>query len=187
MDFSDLLFIAVFVIIIVSQIVKQSQKKAKPAGRQAESAKPGLKKVLIDIITDIRKQMEESAQSASGKPTGRVPGWEDIISPPGGGREIPANEPESRKIAESRPKPIHGPVSREVDFDERRTVTSEREARVRRIEELRLKKGKPGVAPLSIQQPDMGFMPEDKWSAEDLRNAVIWNEILSPPLGLREF
>jgi len=185
MDFFDFLFLMVFILIIAVNIAKQlkkTSKPAKPTGRRPAATGTGWKKALNDILKDIREQMEKGAEPPAGKPARGRLSWEDIILPDGKTSEMPGKAPEQRETVKARPKPM--PMEAEVI--EIKTLGTGKEMPAVQMEDLRLKKARSDAMSRGISQPDMGMMPEDRWSVEDLRNAVIWHEILSPPLGLRD-
>lgn len=183
MNFFDLLFAVVFILIIVSNIAKQMKKTPKPTGQQPAETRTGWKKALDDILRDIREQMEAGAEPVTGGPKKGRLSWEDIIPAENENREVAAEQAQPQRVANARPTP----AIETADIVEIRTLTPERDARIRRIEEIRLKKAGPGVMSMGIGQPETAVMPESGWSVEELKNAMIWHEILSPPLGLRDF
>jgi hypothetical protein len=184
MDFFDFLFLIVFILIIAANIAKQLKKTPKPTGRQAAPVKTGWRKALDDVLKEIREQMEKGVEPVAGKPTRGRLSWEDIILPESENKEFPVKETEPQKTVKARPMPT--PI--DADVVEMRTLAPEKKTSAMRMEEILLKKTRSGVMSTAAGQPDMGMMPEPegRWSVEDLRNAMIWHEILAPPLGLRD-
>jgi hypothetical protein len=190
MDLGDLIFFVIFIIIVVSNIIKQT-KKAKQSGKTPESTqaetKTGWRKVVDDILKDVRAQMEQNAGSADGKP-GRPPlTWEDLILVEPEEKQIPKKEIQPTAAVKTLPVGTPEASGRDADFDELRGQVREgsewswekEQVRETKISRRKIK---------SLPEPSAaGDMSGEYLTDEDLANAVVWHEILSPPLGLRNF
>ena len=187
MDLGDFVFFIIFIIIIVSNIFKQVRKQKKSSDTQPVEAKTGWKKTIDDILKDIRAQVEQSAEPASGEPARRRSGWEDLILVESEERKIPQHESRQQPAVKMRPKSIPEAAGRDADFDELRGLGPEVAQRERATRRVREKKSLRGIKEPSLKLPVAASIYGAELSSEDLKNAVIWHELLSPPLGLRNF
>jgi hypothetical protein len=185
MDLGDFVFFIIFIIIIVSNIVKQVRKQKKVPDAQPAETKTGWKKTFEDILKDVRTQMEQSDAPSPMEPSRRPSGWEDLILVENEERQIPKKEDQQTAV-KMRSKPISEAPGRESDFDELRVQGLEVEKRdkgTRRTKERDF----PRVTKRQLSaRPSAARVSETNLSVEDLKNAMIWHEILSPPVGLRE-
>jgi hypothetical protein len=186
MDFGDLVFFIVFAIIIISNILKQLKKFGKKTEENKKPVKKtGLKNILETMLEEARKQMEASAgPESAGTPLKQKSGWEDIIS---GGDLIsgqPAEAPEKvEPVKEMTPPPL---ISEEAARTVRKTVQPD-ESQFQYVETKKEKPKKSGFGEHPGYCTDAGLTgSSSQLSAQELRNAVIWSEILASPLGLRD-
>jgi hypothetical protein len=185
MDLGDLIFFIIFIIIVVSNIVKQAKKSRKTPDIAPAKAKAGWKKVLEDIIKDARAQMEQRTESVPGQ-SGRPPlNWEDLMAPEPEERPLPQKESQPQAPAKIRPRTFPEAPGRESDFDDFRGLGPEADGREGENKRVKEKKSPRGMRRTLPEQPVAARTSGANLTVEDLKNAVIWNEILSPPLGLR--
>ncbi|MDO9262902.1 MAG: hypothetical protein Q7U02_02970 [Desulfosalsimonadaceae bacterium] len=189
MDFGDIFFIAVFIIIIVSNVYKQMKKaRLNTSGGEAPVKKPGWKTALELVLEEARKQMEnqakqEPAEAMAGRPTG----WEGILqSAPDVNPSEESAQPEKIQMVHGDMKLSRAGVSGKppLRLRERQVPATERIA-----DTLKERMVKPG--PAAVEKKDYYAVAADKktpqiLSQEALRNAVVWAEILAPPVGLRD-
>jgi hypothetical protein len=187
MDLGDLIFFVIFIVIVASNIFQQARKNRKSRDTGAAPAKTGWRKALEDMIRDAREQMEPGAGTASSKP-GRPPlSWEDLIGPEPEESPFLQTQSEPEPPVLGRPRSVSEAPGREADFDELGAKGAEAlawdwdkahdaENQSRRLERMR-----------KARQPEAERTTETYLNEDDLENAVIWHEILSPPLGLRSF
>ncbi|MCU0598256.1 MAG: hypothetical protein MUE70_03230 [Desulfobacterales bacterium] len=185
MDLGDLIFFGIFIIIVASNIFKQVKKSKKAPDTPPVKAKTGWKKILEDIINDARAQMEQNAEPASGKP-GRPPlSWEDLILAEPEEKPLPHTVGKPKADVKMQPVSVSEASGREADFDELRGKGPEiLDGDWDRVDfkdnpPPRIKK-----RPLP-EHPETVLLSQASLNDDDLKNAVIWHEILSPPLGLR--
>jgi hypothetical protein len=187
MDLGDLVFFVIFIIIIASNIIKQVKKQKKATDAQPAEAKTGWKKTMEDILKDIRTQMEQNVEPASGKP-GRPPlGWEDLIGPEPEERQLPQKETQPQATVRMHPRPVPDPPGRGADFEELRGKGPEALKGDWDKKSIMEKKTRRAMKKPTSALPAPGSLSKTNLPGEDLINAVIWHEILSPPLGLRNF
>jgi hypothetical protein len=187
MDLGDLVFFVIFIIIVVSNIVKQVKKQKKATGALPAETKTGWKKTMEDILKDIRTQIEQGAEPPSGEPSRRPSGWEDLILAETKEKQIPQKESQQQPAVKMRQKTIPEASRRESDFDELRGQGPEADSRESENKRVKEKKFPRGMRRTLSEKPVATRMSGAKLTVEDLKNAVIWHEILSPPLGLRNF
>lgn len=206
MDFGDLVFFLIFIIIIVTNIIGQVKKsrrsqggpggaeegrlesKTRPElGDAKSSPKTGWRQVLDDILVEVREQAQTRSRpdADSEDPAFRQPsGWDVLMG-------------ETEKKRDRGTPPLTG---RETA---RKAVTKDR--KVSMAPAPRAKRAAP-YSTLNRQRPERISYTPAYWSEEhrkteakghyrgparrriplqDLRNAIIWHEILSPPVALR--
>ncbi len=166
-----IIFFIFFIIVIISNIGIQVKKaRPKSADGGTPDKKPGWKGALEIILEEARKQMENQAkQESSGVPASRPSGWEGILSTPAPDA-VPLEDmarpetikPEAPKPEKSQKTLRQAPVVEEPVIDRPLFLARKEDEAVAAGHE----------------------MPQ-KFSREALRSAVVWAEILAPPLGLR--
>jgi hypothetical protein len=186
MDLGDFVFFIIFIIIIVSNIVKQVRKQKKEPDAKPAETKTGWKKTFEDILKDVRTQMEQSDAPSPMEPSRRPSGWEDLILVETEERHLPQKQ-DQQPAVKMRPKPISEAPGRESDFDELRGQGLEVENRDRGTRRAKERDFPRGIKRQLSVRPSSARVSDANLSVEDLKNAVIWHEILSPPVGLREF
>ncbi|MFP3999568.1 MAG: hypothetical protein ACLFUN_06960 [Desulfobacterales bacterium] len=181
----SLLFFLVLIVIIISNIarIKKKQMSAaeqKEQPRQQESDwKKNLKNILAEMQGEIQGTPGQARKSAPQK--GRSTGWEDILS----AEDLAGEKTESSSPpVESRPEARRQPVSLE---------------RGKTLIESRSSKGwtpeaRMGKTQRPIPAPPLAGMAGDvrrkvrslRISRNELRKAIVWYEVLGPPMSLRD-
>jgi len=178
----------VLVIIIISNLVRV-QKKLKTAapGEGEEKAQPGgWKRRLRDTWEQVKKEMEAPAGDAQTRESGRrrPSGWEDLMPAQKPGEEK-SEQPQAPARAEAPPsRPRHEPVraGRGQTLIESRSLEGRTpEARVGKTER------RAPAPPLKGPGEALKHRPHRlELSREKVRHAVIWYEVLGPPMSLRD-
>jgi hypothetical protein len=196
MDFGDIFFIVVFIIIIVSNVYKQMKKaRLKASGGEAPVKKPGWKGALETILEEARKQMENQAKKESGDvPAGHPTGWENVLtqplpesSPPKYPSKDDKAEPEALKPEKSIKEKAATLKSQEVGKPPLRSWEKIYSVPERTADGLSKITGMPEPVPVPKDYyADKTVKKRPQHLSQDaLRNAVVWAEILAPPVGLR--
>ncbi|MFW6011930.1 MAG: hypothetical protein ACOC8R_02485 [Desulfosalsimonas sp.] len=181
-----LIFILVLIVIIVSNIVR-IQKKQKDAAAQRdqhetpeETRQTGWKKNFRDMFAEMQGDTLQKQGSAPRQ--GRSAGWEDLLS----SKDSAGKEPEKAADHDKqRPAPRQKPAS-EKQWG--RTLIESR-SREGWTPEARM-----GKTQRPIPAPPLAGMAGDvrkkarslRISRKELRKAVIWYEVLGPPMSLRD-
>jgi len=164
MDFDTLIFILVVLAIIISNIKKvlaESKKEGK-----TEKTDP-LQKILSKIIARIQKEIIPEAKGFGSKESGakgsdKISGWESIV-----GEELPVMEEGDEEDY----------IPLETDAPELEVIEEPKPALEEKIETR------------EVSLPRTEDIPEPWVSvnkASELRKAIVWSEIIAPPVGLRE-
>lgn len=208
MDLGDLVFFLIFIIIIITNIIGQVKKSRRPPvgsdkaeeGRFESKTRPepgdaqamsktGWRQVLDDIITDVREQAQ--ARQGPGVPEGDAPafrqpsGW-DLLMGQIEKEQAPKPQPRPKREAAGKPDAKIGTVSPVPASGAKRMAH---------------------YSPAGRHRPERSIYTPAYWSDEQrataakghyrgpacrriplhgLRNAIIWHEILSPPVALRD-
>ncbi len=169
MSFDSLIFILVIVAIILSNVFKMIKKTSDTGG--AKMQKPsatGWKKKVSDVLAQIKEEMRKAAEQQTGeKPSGRGTGWEQVM--------VPSPRPDERGVKDT-------PELRQ---------TFEEAIKKPYPPEPGPEMSVPGLP--SYAAPATGAMYEQHRkqravviNRRNLRQAVIWSEILAKPVGLRD-
>ncbi|MCF8110245.1 MAG: hypothetical protein K9J85_02045 [Desulfobacteraceae bacterium] len=185
-----LFFLLVLIIIIVSNIARMQKKQKNAAAQQnqqettEEIRETGWKKNLRDLFVEMQGGIQGDPQQKrrSASREGRFAGWEDLLS----SKDSAGKEPET---AADHDKP--GPAARpEPGFQRHRSRTLiESRSREGWTPEARM-----GKTQRPIPAPPLAGMAGDvrrkarslQISKKELRKAVIWYEVLGPPMSLRD-
>ncbi len=186
MDLGDLIFFLIVIVIVASNFFKQIKKPPKKSPDQTQAAKKrGVKHVLEDILKDIQTQMEPGAETSSQRPGRGSLQWEDLILMEPENNVPPQSKQPPTESPPVRSKPVAGSIRQEAEFDELRGKGPESlewdwdhgDAPKKQTRQVTQKP----LMETPIEEPVLDFILPDG----DLKNAIIWSEILSPPLGLR--
>ena len=188
MDFGDIFFIAVFIIIIVSNVYKQMKKaRLNTSGGETPVKKPGWKTTLELVLEEARKQMEDQAkQEPAEAMAGRPSGWEGILqSAPDVNPSEESVRPEKIQTVPGDMKPSRADVSGKPALGLRGKQAPATERIADTLKE-RMVKPEPAGAEKDYYAAAADKKMPQKLSREALRTAVVWAEILAPPVGLRD-
>jgi hypothetical protein len=166
MGLDDIFTIFVILIIVVSFIKNAFLKKSDPSKKQS-----GLGKMISDIITQIREENAEVQTNAEHQTAGT--GWESSR-----GYEDETDYDVELKSVKRVPKEI-----------KKETGLSSIKRKQELIKQMQMngKLARPvagGQRRTSQAEPSTGGSME--LSVRNLHNAIIWSEILSPPVALRK-
>ena len=168
MDFESLIWAVIFLIYIASVVLKRIRSSSKAKKKAAATTRTGWKEKLTkfqrqiqDMFSDFMKQMQQEVEAAKKKDSEKETGWEKLLPPKDDEPEPVAEQIELMDVSPDRPRKI---VGEEIAF---------------RWEDAAEKKEPvvPEKEPLAKDLP---------YGIQDLRRAVIWSEILAPPVALRE-
>lgn len=207
MDFGDLVFFLIFIIIIITNIIGQVKKSRRPPGGSGEpeegrlesktrpepgdvksSPKTGWRQVLDDILVEVREQAQTRSRpdADSEDPSFRQPsGWDVLMgetekkrdhgTPPLTGRETAGKAAtKDRKVS-----PASAPrAKRAAPYS---SLNRKRPERISYTPAYWSEEHRQTEAKGHYRGPARRRIP-----LQDLKNAIIWHEILSPPVALRD-
>ena len=185
MEFNGMILLAAlwFLLSLISRAQRKPQQGQRPRPREPMRPRPLPSTLdatqqegnrLELVLRELQRSLEQ----------GSLPDWAEE---PGAPVEHPA-EPESIE-AEPEVRSLEGEVRREV----RRRVDQDDEAadiEARRIQAAAARDTVSGKRERAVMDPQIRQQPADHTAAraytpQQLRDAVIWREILGPPVGLR--
>ena len=166
MGFDDILTFLFFLIVIVSAIRNAFLKKPDSSKKQS-----GLGKMISDFITQIRDELAEAQTSAEQQAGGT--GW--AVPGPYENELNNVFETKSEKSAAKKIKKETSPISIKRN-NELRNQTQKKEKLAGEMKEGRRRSSQLWLPACEVMKP----------SVSNLRNAIIWSEILSPPIALRK-
>lgn len=185
-----LFFLLVLIIIIVSNIARMQKKQKDAAAQQdqhktfEETRNTGWKKNLRDMFAEMQGEVQRDTQQKQGSAPhqGRSTGWKDLLS----FEDSADKEPET---AADHDKP--GPASRQKPVSEKQWGRTLIESRSREgwTPEARMGKTQRPIPapPLAGKAGDVRRKTRSlQISRKELRKAVIWYEVLGPPMSLRD-
>lgn len=207
MDFGDLVFFLIFIIIIITNIIGQVKKsrrspsasgeaeegrfesKTRPeSGETSSPAKTGWRQVLDEILVEVREQAparRRTAQKDEGAASRQPSGW-DLLMENIEKEEAPAPVPRPKRENVRKPAAKAGKDTPAPVYGTKRTslytpVSRERPERISYTPAYWSEEQRKTGAKSHYRGPAVRRMP-----IRDLRNAMIWHEILSPPVALRD-
>jgi hypothetical protein len=169
MKFEHLIWIIIFLVYVVSAIIKKVRAASKTNEKGISKRLPKWKEKLNKFMSQVKQEIETAKQEDLEKETG----WE---------RFLPREDDE--------PELAMADVTLEDLEPIRKETPPEKVVRV--LEKTPSPKIKPApvkVVAESIEPTVLGkeILPKDlEFGIQDLRKAVIWSEILAPPLALRD-
>lgn len=179
----SLIILLVVVIIIITNIVRLQKKLKDPAPAKQQKQEGGWKKNLRDLLAE----MQGDTQTSSGKRRkpppgqGRSTGWEDLLST----EDLPEKEPETAPSPAETPSP---PREKAEPAGRGRTLIESR-SREGLTPEARIGETERREPAPPIAGPDLTahrYPRRLQISRQELRRAVIWYEVLGPPMSLRD-
>jgi len=181
MDIDTLIFILVFLAVVISNIkrILTEGKKKKDAEQPEQKGQPGktdflqklVEKVVSRIQEEVAPQVKET-RSREAEP-GKLSGWDAIV-----GRED-SFEPSYDEEDVHEEHDEHGYVPLELDEEELSEI-KEPEKEVPPQPEVVLTPEEPSD-PEQYPEPTPSV-----YSVRELQKAVIWSEIIGPPVALKE-
>ena len=169
MKFEHLIWIIIFLVYVVSAIIKKVRAASKISEKGIAKRLPKWKEKLNKFMSQVKQEIDTAKQEDLEKETG----WE---------RFLPREDDE--------PELAMADVTIEDLEPIRKKTPPEKVVRV--LEKTPSPKIKPApvkVVAESIEPTVSGkeILPKDlEFGIQDLRKAVIWSEILAPPLALRD-
>lgn len=165
-NFIPIIFVLIFIFSILSR--KKARKDARTGGKPAPTG--SLAQRLNAFLTDVQKRIEQEAAAAKGTPD--VSGWSQLVDDDEEesleGLVLEADE--RVVMPPPAPKPSPPPKRRE-------------QSRIRRVQDVAApprQKPEPAPAAKTVQRRSRGF------DRAALRRAIVWSEIIGPPVALRE-
>ncbi|MEW6077642.1 MAG: hypothetical protein AB1724_07520 [Thermodesulfobacteriota bacterium] len=213
MDMDTLITVVFVAVIIAFQLFGSIAGRLLKQGRSAPGQSEKKEGLLTRVGREIQRAMEEAAAkqreaSHDDAPPDRVREEEKTVVDEGPGKKpAPATRrPAPRRTAPTRPaikKPERRTPAVSAPSVARSVVRKqEKPAAVESVQEDKalmadIRQGlleaaapdKPGVSPAMTGQDGpalAGIEPGNGYEADDLRRAVVWSEILAPPVALRE-
>ena len=198
MDFESFIWIIIFLIYVASVIWKRVRSASK-AGEKVTAKKPsGWKEKLVEFRSQFQKkaggflaQIQQEMEAAQQKDSKKETGWEKFLLPKD---DEPVPAAKKTEMMDVSPEPIQREIKADVTPEyvepiRKETVFQKMEQPVKATPSLKRKpfvekdvaeKKEPAVSEKEIFKKDMPY------GIQDLRRAVIWSEILAPPLALRD-
>ncbi len=174
MNFEILFLVFIVGVMIISRILKQL---ARTSGENGKKPASGWRKALDNFLEEIRREMEKGKQAPpapEGAPRPRDYWWEDLMpegeAPGRERREDPGEAADSEKAA------AHTSQSRDG---------GEKDAPGDGFSRPWGREARP-EPPVKQKPPAMAHEKRSPMSRRDLRNAVVWSEILGRPVALRD-
>ncbi len=156
MKFENLIWVILFLVFMVFIFLKKTRAASKSEGGGVGKSRTGLKGKLDEFLSRIKAEIKAANPQGSNEQTG----WEEYLP-----QEVDGVKP---VLDESPPERIEPVI-------EKKPVLKVNPAPARAVS----KSIKPVV-------DGKKTLPGLEYSIRDLRKAVIWSEILAPPLALRD-
>ena len=157
MKFEHLIWIIIFLVFVVTVILKRVYAASKTGDQGIAKRRPEWREKLDKFLSQPRQELEIAKQEDSNKETG----WEKVL---------PREEDDMETIREKIPPQRTGQVLEKTPSPEIKPALVKADA----------ESMEPAVSAKEILSKDLEF------GIQDLRKAVIWSEILAPPLALRD-
>jgi hypothetical protein len=169
MKFEYLIWVIIFLVYVVSVIIKKVRAASKTSEKGVAKRLPMWKERLNKFMSQVKKEIETAKQEDLEKETG----WE---------RFLPREDDE--------PELAMADVTLEDLEPIRKETHPERVVRVlKKTPSPKIKPAPVKVVAESIEPTVSGkeILTKDlEFGIQDLRKAIIWSEILAPPLALRD-
>ena len=157
MKFENFIWIIIVFVYIVFVFLKKSIAASKTGEKGGTQRRPEWREKIDKFLSQMKQEIEVAKQEGSNQETG----WEEILP-----HEDDEPEPVRIEISPERTERVL----------EKTPLPKVKPARVEAVAENM----EPGVSGEAILQRDIAY------GVQDLRKAVIWSEILAPPLALRD-
>jgi hypothetical protein len=195
-----LIFFLVVAFIIITNIVKAKKKfdkgasappeqtpgEAEPKAAPEDKASAGWKRNIRDLLAELRQEVVEQQGKKTPEPArqpGRGTGWEDLVRTGPG-----ADKPDLKKSSGARGEK-QAAVPRQSPRPERGQTLIESRSRQGWTPEARIgetTRRPPAPALEQMGKKDLKPLRSHQFSRHELRRAVIWYEVLGPPMSLRD-
>ena len=153
----NLIWILIFLVFIVSVILKKARAGSKDGKVGTDKSQTGWKAKLDKYLARIKQEMEASKKGGPGADTV----WEELMQSEEDAME-PAREKAysvaTKSVIEREPSPKTNPVIKKVAAESTVPAAYAKDAQPKYL----------------------------SYGIQDLRKAVVWSEILAPPLALRD-
>ena len=169
MDFESLIWIIIFLVYVASVILKKVRSASKPGEKRAAKKRPAWKAKLDKFLSQVKQEIKAAKQEDLKKETG----WERFLPPEDDEPELAM---EDVTLADLEPVRQEIPPERVVRVPEKTLSPKIKPAPVKVVAESI----EPAVSEKEIRPKGLAF------GVQDLRRAIIWSEILGPPLALRD-
>ena len=156
MKFEYLILIIIFLVYVVSMVLKRVRAGSKSEERGVGRSHPGLQGKLDKFLSRIKAEIEAANPKGSNEETG----WEEYL---------PQEEDDVSPVRDEPPPERIEPVI------EKKPVLKVRPAQAATVSERKKPVGGGKI-----------ILPGLEFGIQDLRKAVVWSEILAPPLALRD-
>ena len=153
----NLIWILIFLVFIVSVILKKARAGSKDGKAGAAKSRSGWRAKLDKYLSQIKQEMEASKKGGAGADTV----WEELMQ----SEEDPL-EPARKETS---------PVARESVIEKTRSPKTKPV-----FDKVAAENTVPAAFVKETPSIDLSF------EIRDLRKAVVWSEILAPPLALRD-
>lgn len=188
MDFESIIWIVVFLIYIASVMVKRIRRASKTEEKEATKTYSGWKEKLTkfksqvqgkfgDFMNDIKQEMEAAKQKEAKKETG----WEKFLPPKTEATDLSA-EPTPKDNEKDVTLLDAEPTRRDLFYQKKaqplKTVPPLKPKPP--VEKVIAEKKEPLDSEKKIREKELPY------GIRDLRRAIIWSEILAPPIALRD-
>ncbi len=193
MDFESIIWVVIFLIYFASAILKRTRRASKSKEQTAVKRRSGWKEKLTRFQSQVQdkfggffNQIQQEVESAKQEDSKKETGWEKFLPPKDDEPEPAAKITEMMDVS---PKPFRRMVREDATFQDvepmRQEVIVQRKAQP--VKTAPAFKPKPSVLKDVVEKKE----PVDSekglaYGIQDLRRAVIWSEILAPPLALRD-
>jgi len=169
MEFENLIWIIIFLVYMASVILKRVREGSKTGEKRATKKRPEWKEKLDKFLSQVKQEIDAAKQEDLKKETG----WERFLP-----HEDDEPEPAMEDVTLEDLEPIRKetPPERVVRVPEKTPPPKIKPAPVKAVAESR----EPAVSDKEIRPKGLAY------GVQDLRRAIIWSEILGPPLALRD-
>ncbi|MFP4649581.1 MAG: hypothetical protein ACLFML_01450 [Desulfobacterales bacterium] len=180
----SLIFLLVVLIVIITNIFKMQKKQKESSSQQQASPEGGWKKGLRDLFAEMQGEaVPPSGEKSRRQPVeGRSTGWEDLLS----SEDIISHEREKEPAPAGQ---APSPSSQEPGEAKKRSTLIESRSREGRTPEGRIGRTDRREPAPPLPEPALrkrSHVRRVSVSTGQLRQAVVWYEVLGPPMSLRD-
>lgn len=193
-----LIFFLVVAFIIITNIVKakkkfdkgasgppeQSLAEEEPKSAAEDKAPAGWKRNIRDLLAELRQEVVEQPQRQTPEPArqpGRGTGWEDLVRTGPGADKPDLKKPSGAGKQPAGPGPSPRPERGQTLIESRSRQGWTPEARIGETT-----RRPPAPALEQMGKKELKTLRSHQFSRHELRRAVIWYEVLGPPMSLRD-